>query len=99
MDIFALLTANTDKQPTAIQQPDRAQPKREPPKQQDIFIGIEKGNHWFEVHYSNGEIRYIQHSTKENLLEYYNRMSYHYKCRKPQDVKPIRYENGQILGI
>lgn len=77
----------------------RAQPKSEPVKQEDIFEGIVNGGNWFEVRYSTGEIRYTQHSTKENLLEYYDRMNHHYKCRKPQEVKPIRYENGRILTI
>ena len=36
--------------------------------------GIEKGDNWFEVYYSNEDIRYVQHSTKENLEEYYKRM-------------------------
>ncbi len=65
----------------------------------DILNGIEFGKNWYEVTYTNDDIRYTQHSTKENLNEYYKRLNDNFRHRLPSEIKPIGLENNRIIYI
>lgn len=62
--------------------------------------GIEFGANWFELHYSDNSINYIKHSTKDNLMDYFNRLQMNNNSiNKPIRIKPIAIDGIRIVYL
>ena len=62
--------------------------------------GIEFGLNWFELSYSDNSKNYIKHSTKENLIDYFNRLQMNNSSiNKPIRIKPIAIDGIRIVYL
>lgn len=73
-------------------------PTNRPNPKECIFEGIIKGDNWFEVIYPSGDKRFVRHSTKQNLFDYYSKLNRIYRVPIPETINAINY-NEQTSEI